>query len=134
MPEPEDRSGRTSLLNTKSEFRPPPFCSVEIRRGSKRGLPHLRGWVSAPLTADSMQVSSRKHPHTTGRNQACQPLGHSTACSGIPETDHEPKWRERKGPGAGPRGHPSRFLIPPGRPQAKLMREEGVGKDVVLSV
>lgn len=72
---------------------PPPFCSMEIRRGSE-GAYHTRG-------AGGLLPS--------GRNQACQPPGHPTACSGIPETNHEPKWRERKRARAGPRGHPSRF-------------------------
>ena len=74
-----------------------------------KGPTTLQGRGSAPLTADSMQVSSRKHPHTTGRNQACQPSGHPMARSGTPETNHEPKWRERKRARAGPCGHPSRL-------------------------
>ena len=135
MPAPEDRSRRTSLLNTGSEFPSPtfPFHGGPQRIG--RGPPHLWGWGPAPLTADSMQVSSRKHPHTTGRNQACQPPGHPTARSGIPETNHEPKWRQRERARAGPRGHPSRFPhSTPGRASGRADKGGRSGKDVVLSV
>lgn len=53
-PSPRTGVDGTSLLNTKSEFLSPTFLFHGDPQRIGRGLPHSRGWGSAPFTADSM--------------------------------------------------------------------------------
>ena len=114
---------------------PPPFCSMEIRRGSE-GAYHTHG-AGGLLPSPPTQCKSLLENTLTPQAEIklASHRGIPQPVRGYLKPTTSPSGERENGPGLGPVATLADSLIPPlAEPQAELTREEGVGKDVVLSM
>ena len=135
MPAPEGRSGRPSLLITGNKF---PSSTFPFHGGLQRigrGPPHCRagGLLPSPPTQCKSLLENTFTPQA--EIKLASHRGIPWPVRGHLKPTTSPNGEREKGPGQGPVVTLADSLTPPlAEPQAELMREEGVGKDVVLSV